>query len=144
MKLSVKGIVLSIGGFVLSVALVSWSICHFLANQHMLSATASEKQYWVSAIRASNAIILTRVRDAKTIVIDPADKRFDVISRETIEAIEKRDHPPAALYPKGVVIFRTDKEHVVVTYASAVIVINGHTFSAPPSLFDELDIASPP
>jgi hypothetical protein len=118
-------------GFVIAVVLTSALICHYFSENHFLSPSPAEKQRWSSEIVASKSILVTRIEDAKTIVIGPNDKRFNEIIERTVDTVNGGSYHPVPLAPQCIVVFRSGGDSVVAVYTIKVIIIQGHTFGTP-------------
>ena len=128
---TVRKRLLLLGSFVASVVLVSFLMCRYLAEQHALAPSAAEKKRWAAAVATTKTIVLTKIKDAKTIVIGPGDKRFSVIIERTIHSIESESFYPNSLSPQCVVIYRSEGVPIVAVDTMKLMIIHGHYFFTP-------------
>src|SRR4051812_32419824 len=74
-------------------------ICYGPAKHHWLSPPTSLSEMWMSNVRQADAIIVTRIADARTVVIQPSDGRYEEIVNGTVRTIDEGSFYPAAISP---------------------------------------------
>jgi hypothetical protein len=128
--------VLLCGGVVLSFA-AGFLCCYWLATHHLLPPTDRATQHWADIVRSADAIIVTQISDARTLVIQQPDPRFREIVNKTAHRIEFDSHVPSGMYPKCVVTFRgADGNSVEAVYTGKHIIIYGYHFMTPYDFFE--------